>query len=63
MFTLATEKRDAKKGLAKLRKEGRMPAVFYGSKTVSKPVSVLTNDFQKVWHDAGESSVIALETP
>ena len=63
MFTLATEKRDAKKGLAKLRKEGRMPAVFYGSKTASKPVSVLTNDFQKVWHDAGESSVIALETP
>ncbi|MBI2046251.1 MAG: 50S ribosomal protein L25 [Parcubacteria group bacterium] len=62
MFTLATEKRDAKKGLAKLRKEGRMPAVFYGSKTTSKPVSVSTKDFQKIWHEAGESSVIALET-
>lgn len=63
MFTLATEKREARKGLAKLRKEGRMPAVFYGSKTVSTPVAVLTKDFQKIWHDAGESSVISLETP
>lgn len=63
MFTLSTEKRDARKGLAKLRKEGKMPAVFYGSKTASMPVSVSAKDFQKIWHDAGESSVIALETP
>lgn len=58
-----TEKRDARKGLAKLRKEGKMPAVFYGSKTTSTPVAILTKDFQKVWGEAGESSVIVLETP
>jgi large subunit ribosomal protein L25 len=62
MLILATKKRDAKKGLSKLRKEGEMPAVFYGSKTASTPIVVERKNFKKVLDEAGESSVIVLET-
>jgi large subunit ribosomal protein L25 len=40
-----------------------MPAVFYGKKETSTPISVSKVDFLKAWQTAGESSVITLETP
>jgi len=51
------------KKLKKLRKNGKMPAVFYGSKSESTPITVDTKEFIKIWKEAGESSVISLETP
>lgn len=38
-----------------------MPAVFYGKKEKSTPVSVSLAEFLKVWKKAGESSVVALK--
>lgn len=61
MITLNIEKRDKSVDLDKLRKEGKMPAVFYGKKTESTPISVSQKDFIKVWKEAGESGVVSLK--
>lgn len=64
-ITLEATKRDqaSTKVARSLRKEGKMPAVYYGRKKESTPISVLTNEFIKVWHRAGESTVVNLHTP
>jgi len=46
-----------------VRKAGRVPAVFYGKKEASTPISIAKVDFLKIWREAGESSVVTLETP
>ena len=38
-----------------------MPAVFYGKKEASTPISISVPEFLKVWKEAGESSVITIE--
>ena len=63
MLTLKVETRDTKSDLADIRKAGKIPAVFYGKKEASTPISIPRIDFLKVWKEAGESSVITLETP
>ena len=60
-FNLTAEKRDVKVNLDVLRKAGRMPAVFYGPKESSTPVSVALVEFKKVWKKAGESSVVIIK--
>lgn len=62
MTNLKTEPRDIKVKLSDIRKSGRMPAVFYGKKEPSTPISINMVDFMKAWKQAGESSVISLET-
>jgi len=37
-----------------------MPAVFYGKKEKSTPITISKAEFKKVWKEAGESSVIDL---
>ncbi len=61
MLTLAVEKRDLKKKLEHVRKAGMLPAVFYGRKEASTPISISEKDFIKVWKKAGESSIIVLK--
>jgi len=63
MITLKVEARDIATKLDSLRKAGKIPAVFYGKKEPSTPISINTVDFLKVWKQAGESSVVVLETP
>jgi len=63
MLTLKAEIRDTKTKPEIVRKAGKIPAVFYGNKQASKPISILNTDFLKVWSEAGESSVVTLETP
>ncbi len=60
MLELKLEKRDKTGKGARDGQSGRMPAVFYGRKEISTPVSVFEKDFEKVWKEAGESSVISL---
>ena len=45
-----------------VRKAGNIPAVFYGKKEASTPISIRQIDFLKVWKEAGESSVVTLNT-
>jgi large subunit ribosomal protein L25 len=63
MLTLKTEIRSKTDKLETIRKAGKVPAVFYGKKEASTPISIPKIDFLKVWKEAGESSVVTLETP
>lgn len=62
MFTLNAQKRDTKTPEA-LRKEGLVPAVYYGNKKPATSIAVISKDFKKIWKEAGESSTILLTTP
>ena len=61
MLTLNVEKRDMKVKLDALRQKGLIPAVFYGPKEETTPVSMSRTEFIKVYKKAGESSVIILK--
>lgn len=63
MLTLEVKNRETKESPEKLRKEGILPAVFYGKKEKSTPISVAMKDFLKVWKEAGESTVVVLKGP
>lgn len=63
MLTLKGEIREGKKNLGALRREGFLPAVYYGHKEKSVPCVFMLNEFKKVWKVAGESTVVVLETP
>jgi large subunit ribosomal protein L25 len=57
---LAVTKRDPKTKAKSLRNKGVLPAVVYGRSEESTPISVDRKQFEKVFHAAGESTVIAL---
>lgn len=61
MLTLNVEKRDMKQNREVLRQKGLIPAVFYGPKEKTTPVTMSLSEFKKVWKKAGESSVIILK--
>ncbi len=63
MLSLKAEIRDTKIEPDMIRKKGLIPAVFYGKKEASTPISISKVDFLKAWKEAGESTVISLETP
>ncbi len=63
MITLNAEMRDVKVNPKVIRKEGNVPAIFYGQGQVSTPIAVNKIDFTKVFSQAGESSIITLKTP
>lgn len=62
MITLEATLRDVKVNPKMIRKEGRIPAVFYGRGQESTPISVERLAFQKVYETAGESTIIGLAT-
>lgn len=61
MLTLNVIKRTEKDTIASLKKDGKIPAVFYGPKEKSASVAISLADFIKIWKKAGESSVISLK--
>ncbi|MFZ2763713.1 MAG: 50S ribosomal protein L25 [Minisyncoccia bacterium] len=61
MLTLKADIRDTKIRPETIRETGQIPAVFYGKKEASTPISIPKIDFLKVWKEAGESSVITLQ--
>lgn len=63
MLTLKADIRDLHTKPADIRKAGQVPAVFYGKKEASTPISIRQIDFLKVWKEAGESTVVTLNTP
>jgi large subunit ribosomal protein L25 len=62
-INLKAEKRVKIGKLESLRKEGLMPAVFYGHKKEATPIQIKKVDFVKAWKNAGESTVIKLDMP
>jgi large subunit ribosomal protein L25 len=49
------------KKVEKLRSQGILPAVLYGPKTETLSLEVNEKDFEKIFHEAGESSLVSLE--
>ena len=60
MPILELKTRDINESVAQIRKDGFVPAVFYGRKEKSTPVTVGMKDLEKMWKEAGESTVITL---
>lgn len=63
MITLVAELRDVKVNPKVIRRQGKIPAVFYGNGKESTPIMVDAPVFKKVYEEAGESTIISLETP
>jgi large subunit ribosomal protein L25 len=61
-ITLKATKRAATDKLGAIRKEGNIPAVFYGAKEPSTSITLSEVEFIKAWRQAGESSIISLKT-
>lgn len=61
MLTISFEKRDNSQKLKALRQAGKLPAVYYGRKEQSTPITVSAAEFLKVWKKAGESSIVELK--
>lgn len=61
MTELHVEKRDTSRKSNTLREEGYLPAVIYGRIEESTSISIPTKDFQKIWREAGESSIVTLK--
>jgi len=62
MLNLTAEiRKEAGKNTDKLRKEGKLPAVLYGYKAKNLPLQLDYREFEKVYEEAGESSLISLE--
>lgn len=63
MLNLKTEKREVfGKHLKEPRKHGKMPAVLYGKKEKTTPLFVDLKEFKKIWKEAGESTIIKVQT-
>lgn len=61
MTTLEAKKREQKADLDALRAEGMIPAVVYGPKHDSMPISVEARAFTKAFREAGESTTVTLD--
>ncbi|MEK7510225.1 MAG: 50S ribosomal protein L25 [Patescibacteria group bacterium] len=61
MLFLPSQKREKEEKLHMLRKQGWIPAVFYGPKVSATSLKVNEKEFDKVYQKAGESSLITLK--
>lgn len=61
MLTIDVQARDASESADVLRARGIIPAVIYGHKEVTMPISVNAGVLEGVWRDAGETTVITLK--
>jgi large subunit ribosomal protein L25 len=61
MLTLEFQKREGKGREVARARSGLIPAVFYGPKEKSTPITLKETEFKKVWKEAGESSIIVLK--
>jgi len=62
MLTLKVQERDMKVTAAALRDQGMVPCVFYGPKEKSVAISSNKIEFIKALREAGESTVVVLDT-
>jgi large subunit ribosomal protein L25 len=62
MIRLHVQKRNVKETKAKvLLREGTVPGILYGPAIAPQPISVGEKDFERVYNEAGETSLISLE--
>ena len=61
MLGLAAQRREKEEKLQLVRKGGAIPGVLYGPKAKSFTLKVDEKEFQKIYEEAGESSLIQLK--
>jgi len=61
MLELNIKARESSENLETLRKEGKLPGVFYGPKEASTPITLETREFMRVWNEAGGSAIVDLK--
>jgi len=62
MLSLSAEiRKDLGKKVKNLRKKGILPGVLYGPKIETRPLEIDLKEFEKIYKEAGESSLISLE--
>ncbi|RJQ35515.1 50S ribosomal protein L25 [Candidatus Parcubacteria bacterium] len=57
---LEIQPREAGESADTLRKQGVVPAVFYGPKEKTTPIAIDSLKFERLWRQAGETTVIRL---
>lgn len=60
MLALEIKPREANESTDALRKRGAMPAVLYGPKEAATAISIDAPKFERMWREAGETTVITL---
>lgn len=60
MLTLAVQERDTKANPADLRATGVLPGIYYGRVETATPIAMDQAAFEKVWKEAGETTIISL---
>src|SRR3989338_5409103 len=60
MLALEIKVRKPNASVDALRKSGSMPAVFYGPKEAATSIAIYALKFDRVWKEAGETTVIQL---
>ena len=60
MLTLTVQERDTNTKPADLRASGVLPGIFYGRVEEATPVAIDQATFEKVWREAGETTIISL---
>ena len=60
MIELSVVARSTNQSADSLRKSGSVPAIFYGPKEESTPITVDSRLLEKVWKDAGETTIVKL---
>jgi len=58
----ATKREETRKKVEALRKKGFIPSVLYGPKIESSSLQISSKEFEKIYKEAGESTLINLET-
>lgn len=61
MLTLDVKVRDDKDSADVLRKQGIVPAVFYGPKERSTPIAIDARCLERIWKEAGETTIVTLK--
>lgn len=61
MLQIKALKRDTSEDTNTMRGQGIIPAVLYGPKQESTPIKVESSEFEKVYNEAGESTIVDLQ--
>ncbi|HEV3245280.1 MAG TPA: 50S ribosomal protein L25 [Candidatus Paceibacterota bacterium] len=61
MLTLEVKVRDSKESADDIRKKGLVPAIFYGRAEAATPISVDALKFDRVFREAGETTIVTLK--
>ncbi len=60
MLTLKAEKREASEGASTLLRQEWLPGVVYGFEMETRPLKINRKEFQKIYQEAGESTLVSL---